>query len=31
MLPVGVLLLIVVLTTRGGLMALIRKLTGGQK
>jgi hypothetical protein len=30
MLPVGVLLLIVVLTTKGGLMALIAKL-GGKK
>jgi len=28
MLPVGILLLIVVLTTRGGLMALIRRLGG---
>ena len=31
MLPVGILLLIVVLTARGGLMSLIRRLTGGGK
>ena len=31
MLPVGILLLVVVLATKGGLMALIRKITGDAK